>query len=107
VLELEIELRLTNCLLRLAAVHASEVVVENTELHLPIVELPSDVEKTFFEMIISSSYTKEITWDRLNVNVIDGEINERFDRQITPSLPGVKMMYVMAVPIARCNNQTH
>jgi hypothetical protein len=116
-LELEVELRLKNCLLRgmatgaganaVAAVHASEVVVTNTELHLPIVELPSDVEKTFFGMISSSSYTKEITWDRLNITVSEDEVNGPFDRQITPSLPGVKKMYVMAVPIARWNNQTH
>ena len=89
-----------------AAVKASEVEVTNTELYLPIVELPSDIEKNFFGMI-SSSYTKEITWDRLNVNVIDDAINGPFDRQITPSLPGVKRMYVMAVPTDNWNNQTH
>jgi hypothetical protein len=116
VLELEIELRLRNCLLRgmatgaggnaVPAVRVSEVVVENTELYLPIVELPSEDEKKFFGMI-SASYVKEITWDRLNVNVLDTEIDGPFDRQITPSLPGVKKMYVMAVPVANWNNQTH
>ena len=115
-LELEIELRLKNCLLRgmatgaganaVPAVHAAEVAVTNTELHLPIVELPSTDETKFLRMI-SESYVKEITWDRLNVNVIDVEIDGPFDRQITPSLPGVKKMYVMAVPAARWNNQTH
>jgi hypothetical protein len=104
-LELEIELKLKNCLLRVDAVYASEVIVTNTELHLPIVELPSEIERNFFGMI-SSSYTKEITWDRLNVHILDGVIRGEFDRLITPSLPGVKKMYVMAVPVDRWNRQT-
>jgi hypothetical protein len=91
--------------LRADAVPASEVVVTNTELYLPIVELPSEIERKFFEMICSS-YTKEITWDRLNVHILDGVIGGEFDRLITPILPGVKKMYVMAVDVDRWNKQT-
>ena len=42
-LDLELELRGNACLIKDANVHASELVVTNTELYLPIVQLPSDV----------------------------------------------------------------
>lgn len=105
-LDLELELRLTNCLLRAGNVQAAKVNITNTELHLPLVELPSEYEKKFFNML-DSSYTKQIKWDHMDVHIIDQPVRGNFDRQIVSSLDGVRKMYVMAVPIANWNNQEH
>ena len=105
-LDLEVALRTDNCLLRAGNVQASTLVVTNTELYLPIVQLPKDYEKKFYSLL-SSSYTKEIVWDHMNVYDIPGFVDGQFDREIVPSLNGIRKMYVMAIPQASWNNQTH
>ena len=102
-LDLELELRGNNSLLRPQGVHEAKVDITKTELYLPIVELPSDYEKRFLTML-SSSYTKELKWEHMDVHIIHG-VRGRFDRLITPSLNGVRKMYVMAVLTNRWNSQ--
>ena len=98
-MDLELTLRFDNCILRAANVQASRLVVTNTELYLPIVELPKEFETKFYSML-SSSYTKEIMWDHMNVYEIPSMVQGQFDREIVPSFNGVRKMFVMAVPEA-------
>ena len=63
-LDLELQLRGNACLIKDAAVHASQLNVTNTELYLPIVELPRRLQKevsTFW----SPSHTKTLTCDHI------------------------------------------
>ena len=104
-LDLELELRGDACLIKDANVHASQLVVTNTELYLPIVQLPSDAEKKFLHLL-PSSYTKKLTWDHMEVFVHrDIQNTTTFDQQITASLDGVRKMYVMSILNAGWNNQ--
>jgi hypothetical protein len=105
-INLEVTLRTNNCLLRLDTVQPSRLVVRRTELYLPIVELPQEYEKKL-NSLISSSYTKEIQWDHMNVREFPNFVNGQFDSEITPSLNGVRKMYVMAIPQASWDNQEH
>ena len=106
-MDLKVTLRFVDCILRGNNVQASRLTVTNTELYLPIIELPKEFEKKLYGMLSSSSSTKEILWDHMNVYEIPQMVTGRFDREIVPSLNGVKKMYVMAIPAASWKSQEH
>ena len=98
--------RFVDCILRANTVQASKLSVSSTELYLPIVELPSKYEKDLFSKL-GENFSKELTWDHLDVHEMSGWTKGRFDLEIAPSLNGVRKMYALAIPQASWIDQEH
>lgn len=104
--EIELDCFYTNCILRANDVQASKLTITNSELFLPIIELPATYEARFLEKQ-NIAFSKQLLWDNLDVYISSNEFQRgEFDFEITPSLPGVRKIFFMAVPADRWFSQT-
>jgi hypothetical protein len=106
-IEVNVYNRLVNCLLRADNTTASRVVIERTELVLPVVELPADYEVKFMKKLETRSFPMTLCWDELKVydvaNMATGEINY----EICSNVFGINRLYVLAIHEDNWEKQTH
>jgi hypothetical protein len=105
-IELDITYRLGNSIVRdVNADGAITVAIRSTVMYLPIVELPTEYESKLLKTI-SDGFSKELVWNRLTNRIYRTE-NNAINKEIEPSINGIRKLYFVAVPVAKWGNQNH
>jgi hypothetical protein len=103
--EIEVSYRLTNSVRRLAG-GALTVAIQSSVLIVPAVELNAEYQSKFLQLL-NKGHEIKIVWNRIQSHTRTVTANQNFDEQLEPSINGVRRLYVVVVPTAYHNNQTH
>ena len=102
--EFDVTYRLTNAIMRDNGA-AIIVAINSAVLYVPVVELGRSEEEKLLKLL-SSSVKKDLVWNKLVLRDF-GAQNGAQDREIAPSIDGVRKLYCVAVPAARWESQEH
>lgn len=95
--EIAVNTRKVNCLLRANAVQQSNITIETTELVLPVVELPAEYEVKFMNKLSSKSFPMTLDWDELKVHEVANTLSGQVNYELANSAYGVNRLYVLAI----------
>lgn len=108
-LQLEINFRRDNSILRAAAIQAAnapQFTITNTQLVVPVVKLDANSNKKFYSLL-QKGFKKSVNWGKQEVVEVAGDSTGQINYMVHSSFESIRRLIVLAIPEANWDNQTN